>query len=449
MTSFPGTRTIRRSGGGPQELACDLCVLGSGAAGLSAALEARALGETVVLADAAPQLGGQAVSAALGTLCGLYGNGPEPVRLVHGVMDEMLRALVAAGEAAPRRARNTVILDYSIDAWQRWAERRVAADGVTPLLGAVLREVERDGGRVAALGFATRFGDVRVSARGFVDASGDAALPWLAGLEMTAADQPILGTVMAMFEGVRTEHCADWPRSTYHEAMKRRAGEFGLVRFDGFIFPVGRGRVNLNLTHVETPLDAVGLARAGIEGKRQVDALLALFRDEFPEAYGEARVAHYGQAGIRQTRMIVGGSRLTVEAVRSGARPADAVARSAWPIELHTAMDSTHWEMFADDHLHYIPLGAMTPQGLDNVVVAGRCIDAEPAALAAVRVMGPCFAMGRAAAEALHRVGGGSVHQLDVAGLQRRLAGNLEETTRDPWLDRVVSESGPEARGAG
>jgi hypothetical protein len=342
-----------------------------------------------------------------------------------------------------------VILDYAIDAWQRWAERSLVAAGVTPLLGAVLRHVERDEGRVAALDFATRFGDVRVRARGFVDASGDAVIPWLCDLEMNTADEPIYGTVMAMFERVDTGLCADWPRSTYHDAMKRRGAEFGLVRFDGFIFPVGDGRVNLNLTHIETPLDAVGLGRAGIEGKRQVDALLALFRDEFPEAYGRARVAHYGQAGIRQTRTIVGARRLTVEAVRSGRAPEDAVLRCSWPIELHTTPETTQWEMFDEAHLHYLPFGAMTPKGLDNVVVAGRCVDAEPAALASVRVMGPCFAMGRAAAEAVHQIQAGSLHQLDVAALQARLAGNLTETTRDPWLDRCVGEAGPEAYGAG
>ncbi|SMF48250.1 FAD dependent oxidoreductase [Tistlia consotensis] len=450
MVRFPDIKPIRRGGdAGARVLECDLCVVGSGAAGLSAALEARRLGETVVLADAAPQLGGQAISAALGTLCGLYTNGPAPVRVVHGVMDGLLTELTAAGEAAPRRARNTVILDYSINAWQRWAERQVAAAGVTPLLGAVLRGVARDGGRVTALAFATRFGDVEVRARGVVDASGDAVVPWLSDLEMGTADEPILGTVMALFEGVDTGLCADWPRATYHDAMKRRGAEFGLVRFDGFIFPVGEGRVNLNLTHVETPLDAVGLALAGIEGKRQVDALLALFRDEFPEAYGRARVAHYGQAGIRQTRTIVGASRLTVRAVREGAAPADRVLRCTWPIELHTTVETTHWEVFGNEHLHYLPFGAMTPKGLDNVVVAGRCIDAEPAALASVRVMGPCFAMGRAAAEALHQVRGGSVHQLDIAALQGRLAANLVEKTRDPWLDRLASESGPEAHSAG
>ncbi len=90
----------------------------------------------------------------------------------------------------------------------------------------------------------------------------------------------------------------------------------------------------------------------------------------------------------------------------------------------------------------------MVPEGLDNVVTAGRCIDAEPAALASVRVMGPCFAMGRAAANAAALVGAGSFHQIDVAALQTAIDDNLSLTKDDPWTAGFVSERGREADGA-
>lgn len=445
MTRLPKLKPIRRGRAEARILETDICVLGSGASGLSAALEAHRLGERVLLADAAPQIGGQAVSSALGTLCGLYTNGPDPVRITHGVMDEMIEHLIRSGQGRPRRARNTIILEYAINAWQRWAERKVAETGLTPLFGAVLREVVHDGGRVQKLRFATRFGDIDVKARIFIDGSGDAVIPWLADLEMNIADTQVYGTLMATFEGVDTDVCGEYPRKKYHDAMRRRGDEFGLARYEGFIFPVGPGKVNLNLTHIETPLDPVGLSRAGIEGRRQVDALLELFREEFPEAYGNARVAIYGQPGIRQTRTINGTVRLTVEDVRLGNEPPDKILRCTWPIELHTQLDETHWEVFDAEHMHYLPFGAMTPKGLDNVMVVGRCIDAEPAALASVRVMGPCFAMGRAAAEAARQIDRGSVHQIDMARLQERLSDNLVRRTRDPWLDDVQAETGPEA----
>jgi len=56
----------------------------------------------------------------------------------------------------------------------------------------------------------------------------------------------------------------------------------------------------------------------------------------------------------------------------------------------------------------------------------GRCIDADSAALSSVRVMGPCIAMGAAAAHALDLAGSGSVHQIDISALRKRISANLE-----------------------
>jgi hypothetical protein len=448
MTRHPGMRTIRRSGAADQVLEADLCVVGSGAAGISAALEAHDLGLKVLIVDASPQLGGQAVGSAIGTVCGLYANGEAPHRVTWGVMDGMLAQLVANGDAAARRARNTLIIDYSVNAWMRWIEGEVVRRHIPCLLGGVMREARVVGTRVTALSVATRWGDCTVKARQFVDASGDAALVWLSGQELNEADEEIHGTVMAVFEDVDTDLMNSWPRDIFHEAMRRRGDAFGLVRHDGFIFPVARGgRVLLNMTHIKTPKNATGLARSGMQGKAQVDGLLALFRDEFPGAFGNARVALYGQPGIRQTRTIQGRERIAVDEVRSGHRPADTIARCSWPIELHTEMSDTHWEVFDADHMHHIPFGAMTPEALDNVVVAGRCIDAEPAALASVRVMGPCFAMGRAAANAAALAGSGSFHQLDMRALQDAVRDNLQRNDHDPWTASFVSESGKEADG--
>ncbi|MDR1319789.1 MAG: FAD-dependent oxidoreductase, partial [Treponema sp.] len=69
--------------------------------------------------------------------------------------------------------------------------------------------------------------------------------------------------------------------------------------------------------------------------------------------------------------------------------------------------------------------GAMTPPDVDNLVAAGRCIDAELIALSSVRVMGPCMAMGMAAAHAMDLAGGGSVHNLEIKTLQERIKDNL------------------------
>jgi hypothetical protein len=95
-------------------------------------------------------------------------------------------------------------------------------------------------------------------------------------------------------------------------------------------------------------------------------------------------------------------------------------------VELHNAKELVHWERFEPDHVYYIPLSCMVPREADNIVAAGRCVDADVSALSAIRVMGPCMAMGTAAAHALDLAGAESVHDIDPAALQKRLTDNLD-----------------------
>src|SRR5947199_787522 len=164
----------------PRMVAADICVLGAGIAGVSAALESARLGRNVALVDALPALGGQAVNSIIGTFCGLFANGTHGIQLTHGIADDILRELGAQGALHYRRGgpSNTTVVMYDEIALSRWVEEAVRKAGVTVLLGTILRGVARDGGRVRALELATRYGDVALSASGFVDASGDAALTW-------------------------------------------------------------------------------------------------------------------------------------------------------------------------------------------------------------------------------------------------------------------------------
>jgi hypothetical protein len=68
----------------------------------------------------------------------------------------------------------------------------------------------------------------------------------------------------------------------------------------------------------------------------------------------------------------------------------------------------------------------MLPAGADNIVTAGRCVDGDVEALSAIRVMGPCIAMGTAAAHALDLAGSGPVHAIDLQTFQQRLHDNLD-----------------------
>jgi hypothetical protein len=424
----PETRVVRRTDAAPRlERKADLCVVGAGISGVSAAIEGARAGREVILIDGLPALGGQAVNSIIGMFCGLFGNGPNGKQLTHGIADDILRDLTA--QRALRLMMGGVSMNALYDevALGRWVERAVLAHKITPLPGAILRNVQLDGRRVTALELATRYGDVIVRADGFVDATGDAAVVWQAGLDCRVpAEGGIFGSQMMVIENFDD---ANKPaRAEMSERIAQRGAHYGMTRRDGFAMTLPGSRTAIvNMTHIETPLDPFEAAKKGIEGKEQADRAMAFLKGEYPEAFGEARVRAYGLPGIRQTRWIVGRHHLTVDEVRAGLKFEDSIARTAWPFEQHHHAEGYVWEPFAEDHVHYVPLRSLTPPGVDNLVAAGRCIDGDATALSSVRVMGPCIAMGAAAAHALDLAGTGSVHEIDIAALRRRIAANIDD----------------------
>jgi hypothetical protein len=310
----------------------------------------------------------------------------------------------------------------------RWIEKQIRSSGITVILGAVLRHVTCDARRIHEIELATRYGDVCIAATGFIDATGDAALAWQAGFACREPeDGPIYGTQMMVLENIDETQQPGRDELSAHLADK--ADEFGLVRADGFafVFP-GRGTALVNMTHVETPLEPVAASRNALIGKALTDDVLHFLKTEYPKAFGNARIRAYGFPGIRQTRWIAGTHHLQVADVRAGTKFVDAIGRTAWAIEIHDKAEGIYWEPFDADHIHYVPFGSLTPADGDNLIAVGRCIDGDVAALSSVRVMGPCIAMGAAAAHGLDLAGSGSVHQIDMAALKKRLHDNLERT---------------------
>ncbi len=421
------TRLIRRTPTPPQETSADIVVLGAGISGVSAAIEAARLGREVILVDGLPSLGGQAVNSIIGTFAGLFANGENGQQLTRGIADDIIAALGPQGGLHYRHGPPHTTLLYDEVMLARWVEETVRGLGIRVLLGAVLGEVTRDGGRVTRADFATRYGGVRIRATGWVDATGDAALAWAAGFPCREAEAASYGSQMVVLEHVN--EAAHPTRAELAARQYEKAPQYGMIRRDGFAFLFeGRGIALVNMTHTETPLEPFAAARAALEGKAQADRAVAFLKAEYPDAYGAARIRSYGMPGIRQTRWIAGRHHLTVAEVRAGTRFPDAVARTAWAIELHSHAEGYIWQPFQPDHLHYVPFGSLLPEDSDNLLAVGRCIDADNAALSSVRVMGPCIAMGAAAAHALDLSGSGSLRQIDTAALGARVARNVDAT---------------------
>jgi 2-polyprenyl-6-methoxyphenol hydroxylase-like FAD-dependent oxidoreductase len=423
LTELKLAAVTKPAGDPGHEIRADVCVVGAGIAGLSAAIESAQLGRDVVLLDSLPVIGGQMVHSLIGLFCGVFGNAPRYAQLTHGVFDDIFNDLGPSGDLHFQRGHTTTV-HYNEVALGRWLETKILSLGVRTILGTVLQQVDVRDGRIERISLASRYGNVAVTAAGFVDASGDAALTWAAGLPCWVPERPIYGSQQVIVENVDERHKPD--PAEMDARIAARGGDYGLLRRGGlaFYFP-GRGTAVLNVTHIEAPLDPVRASQAQLAGKAQADGAIALLRAEFPQAFGEARVRAYGYPGRRQTRWIKGRHQLTLDEVRAGTRFGDAVARTAWPIELHDRADGYVWETFEPDHVHYVPLGSMTPPGVHNLMAAGRCIDGDAAALSSVRVMGPCAAMGAAAAHALDLAGGSGTHAIDLDRLRQRVTANI------------------------
>ena len=131
------------------------------------------------------------------------------------------------------------------------------------------------------------------------------------------------------------------------------------------------------------------------------------------------------QRGIRDTRRVAGSYQLSGEDVLGCASFDDAIGVNGWPIESHVAGDVIF--KFPDipqsRGFNELPYRMLLPEGIDNLLVAGRCASMTHEGQSAARVSGACFAMGEAAgtAAALALAGNGSPRDIDVAKLQRQL----------------------------
>ena len=72
------TRPAGKGSGPVHEIRADVCVVGAGIAGLSAAIESARLLRDVVLVDSLPLIGGQMVHSLIGLFCEVFGNRTWP-----------------------------------------------------------------------------------------------------------------------------------------------------------------------------------------------------------------------------------------------------------------------------------------------------------------------------------------------------------------------------------
>ena len=171
-----------------QALKTDVLVVGGGAAGLAAAYTAANAGARVLLLEKYGFCGGAAVAGLSGTICGLFGatdnRAAAPERVVFGFADRFLNLMkMRGGVTDPVRYGKTYTLTHDPLVWREVADHLLAEAGAKVLFHSMAVDALKDGEQVEGVVAWTKQGRFDIEATMSVDASGDADVAALAGLE--------------------------------------------------------------------------------------------------------------------------------------------------------------------------------------------------------------------------------------------------------------------------
>ena len=419
----------------PQLAEVDVLVVGAGSAGCVAAIAAARAGARTMVVERYGFMGGIS-TGVLDTFYGFYTPG-VPKKVVGGIPDLVVAELEARGVAflRPNTFGAGGGVTYDPETLKMVWDDLALASGARILLHSFCTDVlAADGGRrVAGVVVDGKRGLLRIAARQVVDATGDADICFRAGApcEQAGEHEPAQTlTTTFRLANVDVERARSFPKDELHALMREAnaSGRFQLPREEGSIHRTPQLGVMLAImTRIDghDPTDPESLTAAEIAGRRQVREYVRFLVECVPGYQGARLVALSTQIGIRETRRIEGDYRLTVEDVLGARKFADTIGQCGAPVEDHHGGRDTRWVYIPEGGVYDIPFRALIPRGLDNVLVAGRCLSATHEAHASCRSMGQCMAMGEAAgtAAALCAAGDTDPRGLDVGLLQDRLVG--------------------------
>jgi len=387
----------------------DVIVVGSGAAGSSAAITSARLGARTLLVDRLGFMGGTS-TAVLDTFYAFYTPGSESRRVVGGIGWEVVERLTADGIAfeRPNTYGAGTGVTYDQEALKLLWERLAEDAGVDLLLHTWATGVEMVEKRIRAVRIWNKGGEHTFAADVIVDASGDADLCAMAGVAYDNAQAT--GRVQSLstlfkLANVDVARAASVPKSQLWDLMREAAasGEYRLPRIEGSWHRTPfAGIVQAHMTRIPNvdATDPQQLTRAEVDGRRQVREYARFLRDRVPGFEDAVVVATSPAIGVRESRRVHGDYRLTREDVLEGRRFEDEIALCGAPIEDHHAGGDTEWRYVAESGVYGIPYRTLLPLGVEGLLVAGRCFSATHDAHASARSMATCMAMGQAAGTA-------------------------------------------------
>ena len=429
----------------------DVLVVGSGPAGLAAALAAARAGVQVTLVERYGCFGGNITTVGVE---GMAWYRHEQTVEANGIGREFEERAYAMGAAVPESQS----LSYEIDAegFKVVADTLVEEAGIHPMLHRSFVAPVMDGDRVTGVITESKAGREALLAKRVIDCTGDADIAHRAGAPTHLAPRERLMAASVMFhiagvdkrrfvEGVAADPqtYADWSGngewdietsgkedglySPFLHKPFRAAIDAGLIPTDLTTIAGTWGAVHdsgeltyMNLVHLDgiDGTDPDDLTMGEIEGRRRAMHALTALR-AFTPGCESARLRNFGMTlGVRDTRKIDAVYNLTEQDVREQGRFEDSIGIYPEFIDGYGVLVLPLTGRYLQ-----LPFRNLVPKGVRNLLVAGRSTGGDRIAHAATRNMAACAVLGQgagvAAAVSLHQ--GVEVHDVSIERVQREL----------------------------
>lgn len=427
----------------------DLCVLGGSCTGVFAAVRAARLGLKVAMVEMHNGFGGVATNALVNIWHSLYST-DESLQVISGLTEEVLKRLSKRNAVITKEGSVTSYFTLNTEELKIELDELVLESGIKPYLHTLFAAPYVRDGQLLGVIVENKDGRGVIKAKAFIDATGDADLSARLGLETYASNQLQPGTTCVKLANLE-QLSAKGLR--FSDLYLNHREEFGLPETFIWSARVPGEQTSISMlagTRVRGDLSGADtLALGEIEGRRQVRAVMDLIR-KYGEGASPTIVALPSRIGVRETRHVRCLHQITGDDLLHGVRYEDAIANGTYPSDMHhqdregitfrylngeqrlsrpgkESVVSRWREPLEEDPTFYqIPYRAMVPRSCPypNVVVAGRMIDADPIAHAAIRVMVNMNQTGEAAGTAAYLALSESIGfaEVDASRLRKLLA---------------------------
>lgn len=400
----------------------DIAVVGSGPAGICAALAAARNGADVVLIERGSMVGGNLTEIALAIL-GFHTNSGRKIvgGLGQKIVDRLVESGGSPGHVVSLFGNDSRLVPYDPIIMRQLLFKLLDEYGVRLLLHTFVNKVVKSNSIVKGLIASNKSSSELILSSVVIDCTGDGDVCALGGADYTIgrredqAMQP-LGHSLIManvdlkkfrtFLSQYPEHARLGSFSTdqisiagFSELISKDPNYLGRDEIDLFSLPKPN-TVLLNTTRIRnlSALESEDLSTAEIVGNEQVANVSDFMRKNIPGFEDAYAVFSSVRAGVRETRHIVGDYVLTMDDCVSGRKFPDGIAQGAYPVDIHDPDSGTvTLNHIKGDGAYDIPYRCLLPKNVENLLVAGRPISATHEAHGSSRVMATCMATGEAA----------------------------------------------------